>query len=109
MNSPTVEELDTNYNSWPKSGNPFSTVLDSSLSRQPPRESGQATRRKQQTDTDHTGNLQSLHTSMRPASNNFTHVIKDIILSQDRLFFIAHSHSNKMRKEWKLIQADSDT
>jgi hypothetical protein len=109
MNFPTVEELDADYDSWPESGNPFSTVLESSLSGQPPRGSGQATGRKQQPDADHTGHLHSLHTAMRPASHNFAHVIKDIIKSQDRLFFIAHSHSNETRKEWKLIQVDFDT
>jgi hypothetical protein len=40
---PTVEELDADYDSWPKSGNPFSTVLESSLSGQLLRGSGQAT------------------------------------------------------------------
>jgi hypothetical protein len=109
INFPSVEQLDTDYDSWPESGNPFSTVLESSLLGQPPRGSGQATGLKQQTYADHIGNMQSLPAAIRPASNNFADVIKNIISSQDRLFFIAHSNSNKTRKEWKLVQVDFDT
>jgi hypothetical protein len=102
---PTVAEMDATYDSWPESGNPFVTDTESSAL-------GQSQRGSTRLGLKHHDNPDQVVTLNTlagiPASRPFSQTISDIVRSEDKLFFIAHSPTNETRKEWKLVQIDFD-
>jgi hypothetical protein len=85
---PTVQELDNEFNGWPKSGNPF--VNRDIFTPAAPIESTAKT-------------IKALSASMRTKSS----IVADIIRSEDKLFFVAYAQEKSQeRKEWKLVRVD---
>eukprot|EP00978_Attheya_sp_CCMP212_P004593 scaffold10016_cov54-Attheya_sp.AAC.15 len=98
--------MDTDYDSWPESGNPFTndasqlrlsdkfkevTGIDASINID---------------STDPTVVLQSHANSVPAKIQPLSQILANIIKSNNKLFFIAYSKPSEKRKEWKLVQLD---
>ena len=106
---PSVAQLDSEYDSWPESGNPFTTteISDESQNQGTSITSSQGTTNINNS-TDSTVHHSALPTriSAPPTYQSFSSLIQSIIMSEDKLFFIAYRNPNESRKEWKLVQLD---
>jgi hypothetical protein len=109
---PSVEQLDAEYDSWPKSSNPFApttyfeqgdirTTSSSSQSKEPSNNTDPIIHTKSVTP-----NLTSNATFHPIPIQPFPSLIQSIISSNNKLFFIAYNIPNQSRKEWKLVQLD---
>jgi hypothetical protein len=103
---PSLTELDAGYDSWPESGNPFlhdETAFPCGLRHKAPIPTTGYTNLAS-LDPATLSPLQLLSTST--TDRTFSKLVADIIGSNDKLFFIAHSPANQSRREWKLVQLD---
>ena len=103
---PTIKELDTEFDSWPESGNPFLTQY--SIDNTPSDINNNTSPVIVNNNSiDYTVNpTQLLNPSQISQSMQLSHLIQSIVLSTDKLFFIAYQQTNNQRREWKLIQID---
>ena len=94
---PTVQEMDDLYDSWPESGNPFNN---------------KASVLQYTTDCKQVGQICGpAQATCTPARQNFTQrpmsiCIANIIMSDDKLFYIAYAQNKETRREWHLAQVD---
>ena len=103
---PTIKELDNEFDSWSESGNPFLTQysIDNTSSDINNNTSPVIVNNNS---IDYTVNpTQLLNPSQISQSMQLSHLIQSIVLSTDKLFFIAYQQTNNQRREWKLIQID---
>jgi hypothetical protein len=103
---PTVETLDNEIDSWPESINPFKQSSgddehQSDINTGASHTSAINTPTDYRSDQQHPSALLSPLSSIKPS---FAHLLRSIISSQHKLFFIKYkSQSDNARIEWKLI------
>jgi hypothetical protein len=86
---PTHQELDNEFDAWPKSGNPF--IQDST---------SQSVQIPSEIIND---DIVTLTSPIRTKSS----IIADLVGSEDKLFFIAYSQQRQQtHKEWKLVRVN---
>ena len=102
---PSVEQLDSEYDSWPESGNPFSTDKSSDHISSLGNDVMDSQHDISHHSDDNTNTYQALPI-ITPAPLSFSTLIQSIIMSDDKLFFISYQLPNESRREWKLVQLD---
>ena len=100
---PTVEEMYTEFDSWPEPNTEIDTStkeLDTTI----------ATMASSKDDCDQVISMPTTRAYYKSnISSNFATTIKQILNSTAKLFFIAYNLPNERRKEWKMVAVDLTT